>query len=66
LKGSGRSLDNEPGNQKENIFVLERRRKKKHASMNFPEQDERQARIGPECERLQVKKLTTVFSSIAE
>jgi hypothetical protein len=23
--------------------------------MNFPEQDERQARTGPECERLQVK-----------
>jgi hypothetical protein len=35
LKGSGR-IDNGPGKQKENIFVLESGRKK-HASMNFPE-----------------------------
>jgi hypothetical protein len=39
---------------------------KKHVSMIFPEQDERQARTGSECERLQVKKLRTVFPKIAE
>jgi hypothetical protein len=46
---------------KEREYIWFGKWKKIHVSMNFPEQDERQARTGPECERIQVKKQTEIL-----